>query len=77
MEDPDFAATEARRKFYQNEITYNNQRATNEEYGARTVSMDQAQIQALAYEDRETVRREQALRVLRGEENNDVGSDVE
>lgn len=39
--------------------------------------MDQIQVQAIADEEREAVRREQACRALPGEEQNDVGSDVE
>lgn len=39
--------------------------------------MDQEKVQGIADEERETARREQASRALRGEEQNDVGNDVE
>lgn len=42
MEDPEFAATEARYKFYEIKIAYRNHLADNGEYGARNVSMYQA-----------------------------------
>lgn len=45
MEYPDFAATEAPRKVYENKIAYNNHRVGNEEDEAPNVSMDQAQPQ--------------------------------
>lgn len=39
--------------------------------------MDQALVQGIPEEDKRTVQREQARRVLRGEEQIYVGSDVE
>lgn len=48
MKHPDFVATKARCKVYENKIAYNNHHGANGETGVRRFSINRAQVQGIA-----------------------------